>query len=182
MASLVSLLLSRMIQGPCTTGIQRQGIRFLSSVSCPFHVLGIPRASPYSEVKAAFVKLALEHHPDTSTSKCPSSGDQFTRIRQAFESIQQVNGQTKVIEQPQQWSDESLRIWILHETGQNLSFQMNAETRRQVASAASLSQGGLDKGGMWELARTIARQENESPAMDAPLQIERAEQPRRRRR
>ena len=65
----------------------------------PFRVLGVPRGSPYKVVKEAFLKLALEHHPDriqqqpregaepsnNATSKLRQPEDAFIRIRQAFE-------------------------------------------------------------------------------------------------
>ena len=167
---------------------RRQDHRFLVCVlsfssCCPFQVLGISNKSSYEEVKRAFVKLALEHHPDTSRASSPSV-DRFTEIREAFESIQDVNGQAVILAHMERhkWNHETLHDWFRRETGQNLSFRMDAATRRQVAAAASMSPGGLDRGGMWELARKIAREEKESPVKDDPLQIEGGSYQRSRRR
>jgi DnaJ domain len=159
---------------------RRQSLRLQSS-SCPFKVLGIAKTSSYEHVKKAFLKLALEHHPDTSKSSPSSSAETFTQIRQAFESIQHVNGQATIVGAiPEKWNDESLQSWFHQQTGQNLSFRMDAATRRQVADAAAMSPGGLDKGGMWELARTIASEEKSSPVMDDPLQLDGSGKARRR--
>jgi hypothetical protein len=50
---------------------------------------------------------------------------------------------------------------IYEETGhQDIMFRMDMSTRREVIEIAeSQSQGGLDRGGMWEMARAMADQE-----------------------
>lgn len=54
---------------------------------CPFVELGVPISSSYSEVKQAFVRLALKYHPDTAAPKTASTTEMFSRVRRAFESI-----------------------------------------------------------------------------------------------
>jgi hypothetical protein len=55
---------------------------------------------------------------------------------------------------PLVWSDEQLAKWFFQETGVHLSFSM-----QEVANVANnLSPGGLDRGGYWDMAKTIARQ------------------------
>lgn len=137
-----------------------------SSSSCPFSVLGIPKSSSYKDVKQAFVKLALEHHPDTAEKK-KDDNTSFHDIRQAFESIVETDNGRAVLstedQQQQQWTDESLDEWFHQETGQHLGFHMNLKTRQQVAHVSNnMAPGGLDKGGMWAMADHIAKQQANS--------------------
>ena len=47
--------------------------------------------------------------------------------------------------------------WFHRRTGMNLAFEMSEQTRREVIHAyQTLSAGGKDKGGYWELARQLA--------------------------
>ena len=129
-------------------------LRCVSSSSCPFQVLGISKTASYNEVKQSFVQLALKHHPDTSPNK---SGDTFARIRAAFEAIRDDDGRATLVGEAQ-WTDDSISTWFHDETGQRLRFHMNAATRREVAHVANtMSTGGLDRGGMWEMARAVAQ-------------------------
>eukprot|EP00588_Corethron_pennatum_P031086 CAMPEP_0194340262 /NCGR_PEP_ID=MMETSP0171-20130528/85702_1 /TAXON_ID=218684 /ORGANISM="Corethron pennatum, Strain L29A3" /LENGTH=163 /DNA_ID=CAMNT_0039105141 /DNA_START=6 /DNA_END=493 /DNA_ORIENTATION=+ len=53
---------------------------------CPYSVLGVERGADYASVRAAFLELAVRHHPDTSTHPSPSA-DAFVDVRAAFEEI-----------------------------------------------------------------------------------------------
>lgn len=57
--------------------------------------------------------------------------------------------------------DSSFNDWFYQETGTSLSFYMDSATRKEVADVvtSNMSPGGLDRGGMWEMARMIAREE-----------------------
>ena len=179
-----------------------------ASSSCPFTILGIQASTnstsssssistiSYSQVKAAFIKLALKHHPDRG-----GTADEFRRIRHAFESIRELpDGTCTVVDTQQErgrqdhdddyynpnddwWNgnkkknsnntNHSLEDWFFHETGTRLSFYMDSATRKEVAAVvATMSQGGLDKGGMWDMARMIARDEAENPSRDDPIPLE----------
>lgn len=133
------------------------------------------QGAAYEKVKKAFVQLAFRHHPDTSNNKNSNQkdsdkddpGNSFVRIRRAFESIENVNGQAvhATEENTTAWTDETLTTWFHQETGQHLSFKMDASTRLQVANVSrTMSPGGLDRGGMWELAASVARQQEEGEA------------------
>ena len=127
----------------------------------PFEVLGIPKASSYQEVKRRFVELALRHHPDASDD---SDSSEFVRIRQAFESIRETeNGMASLATEGEssRWSDEEFQAWFYEETGhQDILFRMDVATRKEVVEIANTqAQGGLDRGGMWEMARAMAEQE-----------------------
>jgi DnaJ-class molecular chaperone len=128
----------------------------------PFDILGIPKASSYQEVKRRFVELALKHHPDLSDEQGDST--EFVRVRQAFEMIRETeDGRAKLSSagDGSGWSDEEFQAWFFEETGhQDLLFRMDRATRKEVVEVAnSQSQGGLDRGGMWEMARSMAEQE-----------------------
>mmetsp|Transcript_33100 Transcript_33100/g.49969 ORF Transcript_33100/g.49969 Transcript_33100/m.49969 type:complete len:176 (+) Transcript_33100:440-967(+) len=160
---------------------RRIGRRYKSS----FTILGIKddgKPISYRDVKKAFVEKALEHHPDRSTG----SSDEFVKVRRAFESIKELpDGSCLIVGQNEtsEWTDQSLSDWFLHETGQPLSFHMNSATRKEVAEVANtMQQGGLDKGGMWEMARMIAREEADSPSTPEPKQLEETKITKRRRR
>ena len=167
--------------GRCLTrlGYGSALFRFLSSNNasyCPFQVLKIPKSSSYADVKKAFVKLALEHHPDTAHDKSLSH-ETFASIRQAFESIRNDNGRATTADgvdnnNHTEWTDESLDSWFYQETGQHLSFHMDSSTRQEVKEVAeTMSRGGLDTGGLWDLANMIARQERNKTAGEDPLQV-----------
>jgi len=127
----------------------------------PFDILGIPKTSSYKEVKSRFVELALANHPDTSQNQDNSN---FIRLRQAFESIKQCHDGTAAKREGDDsigWTDEEFQAWFFEETGhQDVLFQIDLATRKEVISVANTqSQGGLDRGGMWEMARAMAEQE-----------------------
>mmetsp|Transcript_13098 Transcript_13098/g.30499 ORF Transcript_13098/g.30499 Transcript_13098/m.30499 type:complete len:188 (+) Transcript_13098:21-584(+) len=149
----------------------------------PFKILGVQESCSYVDVKKAFAKLALKHHPDMENG----SMKQFTRIRHAFESIQEMEDGSAV------QGDDNCRLWanandIVHilreETG--LDLNLDAATRREMTRVAeTMSPGGLDRGAMWELASKIAREEKDNPSKDDAKELgagESLSRPRRRRR
>jgi len=50
----------------------------------PYAVLGVTRSATQEEIKAAFRRLALRHHPDINTSD-PAARTRFTQINEAYE-------------------------------------------------------------------------------------------------
>lgn len=133
----------------------------------PFDILGIPKVSTYREVKHRFVELALQHHPDLNAN---GDSTEFLRFRQAFERIRESQDGTARLgsDGPEEggastrWSsDEEFLAWFHEETShQDVMFRMDLATRKEVMDIAkSQSQGGLDRGGMWEMARAMAEQD-----------------------
>jgi curved DNA-binding protein CbpA len=136
---------------------------------------GIPKASSYKTVKNRFIELALQYHPDVATndnkniSDDDNAGDDnvetFVRLRIAFEAIREAADGSSRLEQDDDsssWSDEEFRAWFYEETGhQDVMFRMDLQTRKEVVDIvkSDQAQGGLDKGGMWEMARAMAQQE-----------------------
>jgi hypothetical protein len=108
--------------------------------------------------------------------------EQFIRFRQAFEAIKETHdgGATVASEDDvhddyygnisrtgsrssTMWtSDDEFKAWFYEETEHSdVMFKMHLSTRKQVIDLVheNQSQGGLDKGGMWEMARNMARQQ-----------------------
>lgn len=50
-----------------------------------YRVLGIAPGATRMEIRAAFLRLAREHHPDCSVA--PDAQERFVRIRQAYEAL-----------------------------------------------------------------------------------------------
>ena len=133
----------------------------------------------YEEVRVAFRELALKHHPDTNNGRNNNSNDsnssakeEFTRIRQAFESIMEgPNGMAILRDGDVSYStistydDENESNDTTTNDNYN-SFQdeqngylhpsINPQILREVANVAEeMNPGGLDKGGMWQYANMI---------------------------
>jgi hypothetical protein len=153
-------------------GNESSGKKKLSQIRSgnnPFDVLGVSKVATYTEAKQRFLELALKYHPDHATKReCGDEGnstrtDDFIRFRQAFESLKEdMNGNvTQVDEGESTWSDEEFNAWYHEETGHSdLMFRMDMKTRREVIDVVNeQAQGGLDRGGMWEMARKMAEEE-----------------------
>lgn len=54
--------------------------------SNPFEVLGLDRSASFEEVKAAYRRLAREHHPDTNPDD-PHALERFTAVRRAYDRL-----------------------------------------------------------------------------------------------
>ncbi|KAL3919908.1 MAG: hypothetical protein SGARI_007082, partial [Bacillariaceae sp.] len=134
----------------------------------PFDILGVHKTATYQQVKRRFVELALEHHPDKAKGSDAKQQNQeyFVKFRQAFEALRQGQDGSVVREE---WgndactwtSDEEFNAWFYEETGHSdIMFQMDMTKRKQVIDVVNnQAQGGLDRGGMWEMARKMAEQE-----------------------
>jgi hypothetical protein len=128
--------------------------------------LGIHKSATYQQVKRRFVELALEHHPDKveSSKDKHKNKEHFIKFRQAFEALKEgQDGMVFMREKEEHlWtSDEEFNAWFYEETGHSdVMFRMDMKTRKEVIDVVnSQSQGGLDRGGMWEMARKMADQE-----------------------
>ncbi|XP_055069379.2 dnaJ homolog subfamily B member 9 [Misgurnus anguillicaudatus] len=79
-----------------------------SCMSDYYSLLGVPRSASMREIKKAFHKLALKHHPDKNQS--PNAQQAFTHIAQAYEVLsskesRRVYDQTDYITNPDQSGD-----------------------------------------------------------------------------
>ena len=105
---------------------QIRGKSSIVSSTNPFDVMGIPRDSCADVVRTTFLQLAMRYHPDTSGK---DTGEEFQRIRDAFERIQQSGGKEK---KNKAWlTEEVFNVWFEEHTG----LRMDAATRREVMIA-----------------------------------------------
>ncbi len=136
----------------------------------PYEILGISKSATYAEAKKRFLELALKHHPDHASTDNPGDQivskkpDDFIRFREAFESLKEsMDGKiTEVEEGDSTWTDEEFLAWYYEETSQSdLTLKMDMKTRKEVIDVvkSAQSQGGLDRGGIWEWARRMAEEE-----------------------
>jgi phage shock protein A len=106
----------------------------------------------------------------TTTTTSRNDTDNFIRFRQAFEAVKENSDGSASLRSSSSrssrdnnniWTDEEFQAWFYEETGHSdVMFRMDLKTRKEVIDVAeSQSQGGLDKGGMWEMARSMAEQE-----------------------
>jgi hypothetical protein len=100
-----------------------------TSTACPFRTLSIPKTSPYSHAKKAFLQVAMKNHPDTIhqhlskddpqyDSKMERSITTFKNARMAFEALVkneedgtcllriQVEAKEELMKQQQQMNDD----------------------------------------------------------------------------
>ncbi|KAL7472273.1 hypothetical protein ACHAXS_012606 [Conticribra weissflogii] len=161
--------------------------------SCPFQTLGLEKPKfksnrhessiSYEDVRVAFRKLALQHHPDMVVAKrrkdeggqkdynpveMKRSSLEFTKIREAFEAI--VEGPNGVailrdgchdssygMERGGRDRDKNDDSNFHHEEIYGfLHKSVNPRVLHEVAEvAATMNPGGLDRGGMWQYANMI---------------------------
>lgn len=137
-------------------------------------MLGVEINSTFAVVRLAFVKLALEHHPDQNNG----STENFLKIRAAFEEIQQdqnggtgnADGSSKGDKNggsgssggvPFGWTEDELREWYQEETGDFATFTITESTRQEVIEVykTMLRSGKAPKGGYWDYARQLTERE-----------------------
>lgn len=153
--------------------------------TCPFNTLGLPKTSTsYVEVKARFLELAMKHHPDTANSDSnpeKKNINKFISIRSAFEAIvegddgdailrhdyelyQNVVGGDDDSRPTRSMSDEEFDTWFHEQTGHKVPYNYDELANRHIDPAVlrevaelteGMSQGGLDKGGMWAFAASL---------------------------
>jgi len=136
----------------------------------PYDILGIPKTATYAEAKRKFLELALEHHPDHATEG--SSPGTFVRFKDAFDHLRKDhgNGRSSRSGDDDAWTDQEFRAWYYDELARNKSseacvtstttVQLDAKTRQEVIDVVNKSsQGGLDRGGIWEWARRLAEED-----------------------
>jgi curved DNA-binding protein CbpA len=148
-----------------------------------FRILGVPPHSSFDTVQKAFVKLALQNHPDTAEHATTES---FVRIRHAFERIRDgdkknkkhtpfsrsENDETRTTDNtyktaPHQqhpgdidradWTEDDFLDWFHDQTGQRVS---SAQRRELIELHRSRVPGAVYQGSMWELARRLAQEQD----------------------
>jgi len=144
----------------------------------PFQVLGLTSSTTYAHAKQTFLKLALQHHPDTKLHHHPPKQDsdpkqqdenidRFLEIRAAFESmVEASDGTVKVVSSKKTQDnhdddDDTFEEWFTFETGGLHAYPERLQNPDLVAEIArttrNMSPGGLDRGGMWQLAQEMQR-------------------------
>jgi DnaJ-class molecular chaperone len=125
-------------------------------ITCPFQTLGLPKQTEYKVVKKQFLKLALQHHPDTASAdkddkKAKAAAiEMFMRVRKAFEQIIELdNGMAGIRSDSEKAMDgEEFNKWFYGETGKYapdpFDLNLSPETLQEVAEA-SATQAGLDR-------------------------------------
>ena len=139
---------------------QFHGSPLVYKSSNPHSILGVPKTASMAEIKRSFIKLALEHHPDRTTT-ANASHDRFVQIRHAFEELMgRNNNSNNSTTPPSGWSSEELEHWWSHQaeaTKEFLTFDMSESTKQEVIHVyRTMAAGGKDKGGYWEMARQLA--------------------------
>ena len=109
-------------------------------INDPFKVLGVKENMPYKDVKRAFLKIAMENHPDTAAHKAATEEelnqmrDLFISARTAFESLTECTREGVAIRKSDVEDDEmdNFDSWFKSETGFDTPFQfdMDPETMK----------------------------------------------------
>lgn len=149
-----------------------------SAVREAYTTLGLPlpnEADPptWEQVRQAFVRLALVHHPDSRTdddNDSSQSVQDFVKVRQAFETIRD---RTFASTGGSSAHRDAWQVWHGKESPVDfLMFDMNDKTRAEVIHVyKTMSQGGKDQGGYWEMARQLAERDEQGRDIDSPQQI-----------
>ena len=123
-------------------------IRALSGRSDALHRLGCTEASSREAIRDAYYKRAKACHPDQG-----GSAAEFRALAAAYErALRGGEGSDAPDGTPEHGfaTDDPLAVYVRVER------ERAAAMRRELAEAAKLNSGGLDKGGMWWLAEQMA--------------------------
>lgn len=107
----------------------------------------------FIRVREAFEKIVNDH-------KTGAAGTPAERTTTDARKGSQDSDPAWPDEAPTWSSDAEFREWFRHETSKHLTFEMCDKTRAEVIHVyKTMSQGGKDKGGYWEMARQLAERE-----------------------
>lgn len=139
---------------------------------CPYKTLNITKDDTYSKARKQFLKIAMQHHPDSVGNDCEEtkkrSENIFMKSRLALESLVECGHTGKALLKSEDeadkrtMSDEEFDSWFEQETGHNqpFAFDLDPEVMREVATMHTDMEGshGLDRDGrrMWHLASMVA--------------------------
>ena len=128
----------------------RGAARALSSTtrSAALQRLGCSEASSREAIRDAYYRLAKAAHPDQG-----GSAAEFRALAAAYERALSGGGDADTADATPEHAfatDDPLAVYVRVER------ERAAAMRRELAEAAKLNSGGLDKGGMWWLAEQMA--------------------------
>jgi hypothetical protein len=120
--------------------------------NCPYQQLNVEKEAEYKVVKKAFLRLAMENHPDTAGHDSEKSKKKalniFMKARSAFESIVEMpdgGSGLKSEHDGHGMEGDEFDSWLKSETGLNpFDLNLDADTLKEIADA-SASQAGLDR-------------------------------------
>jgi hypothetical protein len=136
----------------------RGAVRALSSTtrSAALQRLGCTEASSREAIRDAYYKRAKACHPDQG-----GSAAEFRALATAYErALAKSGGDADTADATPEHgfaADDPLAVYVRVER------ERAAEMRRELAEAATLASGGLDKGGMWWLAEQMAGEGEPEP-------------------
>jgi len=123
----------------------------------PFKVLKIPKESQYKDVKAKFLRIAMDNHPDMHTDglsekEQEAMRDRFIEARMAFERLEEDPSDGKaVLTEELVDRDENFNSWFRNETGLKNPFDLNIdpEIMKEVAEMTEKMGGkqGMERDG-----------------------------------
>ena len=140
----------------------RGAVRALSSTtrSAALQRLGCTEASARKAVRDAYYKLAKACHPDQG-----GSAAEFRALAAAYKTALRGDDAADTADTTPAHgfaADDPLAVYVRVER------ERAAAMRRELAEAAKLNSGGLDKGGMWWLAEQMAGEPEEPEAAPRP--------------
>jgi len=130
-------------------------VRALSSRSAALQRLGCSEASSREAIRDAYFKLAKACHPDQG-----GSAADFRALASAYELALRGDDAADAPDATPEHgfaADDPLAVYVRVER------ERAAAMRRELAEAAKLNSGGLDKGGMWWLAEQMAGEGEPEP-------------------
>ena len=94
-----------------------------------YSVLKVPRGSTQAQIKSAYYKLCIEHHPDTSQG-CPTkSREEFNKISEAYAVLGQVESRRKYDKEHLQQYPKFRRTTFTRENQFTHSFKSGYNTK-----------------------------------------------------
>ena len=143
----------------------RGAVRALSSTtrSAALQRLGCTETSSREAIRDAYYRLAKACHPDQG-----GSAAEFRALAEAYERALRGDAADAPDDATPEHgfaADDPLSVYVRVER------ERAAAMRRELAEAAKLNSGGLDKGGMWWLAEQMAGEEEPEQASRPPKQV-----------
>ena len=144
------------------TSRTRGAVRALSSTTrgAALERLGCTEASSREAIRDAYYRLAKACHPDQG-----GSAAEFRALAAAYETALRGDDAADTADTTPAHgfaADDPLAVYVRVER------ERAAAMRRELAEAATLASGGLDKGGMWWLAEQMAGEPEEPEAAPRP--------------
>jgi len=152
----------RYVRGAVHPSLRTRAVRALSSTtrSAALQRLGCSEASSREAIRDAYYRLAKACHPDQG-----GSAAEFRALAAAYERALSGDDTADAPDATPEHgfaADDPLAVYVRVER------ERAAAMRRELAEAAKLNSGGLDKGGMWWLAEQMAGEEPEPEAAPRP--------------